>query len=58
MIKISSQEAKELNKIFKIPYGENGISVHGKSKIKGKSHYLCESKYNLKCINKIRNRAD
>lgn len=58
MIKISNIEAKELNKTFKIQYGENGISVHGKSKTKGKSHYLCESKYNIKCINKIRNRAD
>lgn len=46
MIKISCNEAKELNKLG-IKYGENGIShTHGHHK----HYYLCESEYNLRCL--------
>ena len=55
MIKVSKEEAKTLHEKYEVPYGENGISIHGKSKVKGKSHYLCESKPNMQYINEIRN---
>lgn len=54
MIKISSQKSELLNKKHGVPYGENGISIHGKFKKSGnKSHYLCESEYNLRSLLKI-----
>ena len=55
MIKVSKEEAKTLHEKYEVPYGENGISIHGKSKVKGKSHYLCESHYNKQSLNEIRN---
>ena len=56
LVKISSEESKKLNEKYGVRYGENGISIHGKFKKKnGKSHYLCESKYNLQCLREIRN---
>lgn len=52
MIKISKEEAKKLNKMG-IKYGENGIT-----KTNNHHHphyYLCESYYNMKKINMLRN---
>lgn len=51
MIKISKQEAMKLNKEYKIPFGENGIS-HSWSKYT--HYYLCEGRKNLACLDKIR----
>ena len=50
MIKISSEEAKELNKMG-VKYGENGISrTHGHKK----HYFLCESKKNIGFLNGLR----
>lgn len=53
MIKISSEEAKELNKMG-VKYGENGIShTYGHHK----SYFLCESKKNLNLLNELRQKS-
>lgn len=44
MIKIQKEVAKKLNKEYKIPYKEGGIS---KTSSKHPTYYLCESEYNL-----------
>jgi hypothetical protein len=50
LIKISSKEAKELNKLG-VNYGENGIShTHSHHK----TYFLCESKKNMYLISKLR----
>ena len=55
MVKISSKEAESLHKNYGINYGDGGISVHGRFKTRGKSHYLCESSYNMKCLQEVKN---
>lgn len=51
MINITSQEAKELNKLG-VQYGEGGISkTHNHHR---KSYYLCESRRNMSLLNKMR----
>ena len=53
MVKISSKEAKELNRLG-VPYLENGIShTHGHHK----KYFLCESKKNMYLLSKLRNRS-
>jgi hypothetical protein len=51
VIRITKQEALELNKKYKVPFGENGIS-HTYS---GRHHkyYLCEVARNLRNYSKV-----
>ena len=51
MIQITKQEALELNKKYKIPFGENGIS----RTYSGRRHkyYLCEVARNLRQYHKV-----
>ena len=51
LIKISKEEAMELNKRFNVAYGENGIS-HTYTRYQ--HYYLCENKRNMNCLEKIR----
>lgn len=52
MIKISKKERDELIKLGVVT-GENGISRTHSHNI---SYYLCESKFNLRLLNQIRNK--
>lgn len=51
MLQITKQEAIELNKRYKIPFGENGIS----RTYSGRHHkyYLCELEKNLRNYHKV-----
>lgn len=51
MVKISKNEAMVLNKVYKIPFEENGIS-HTWSKYR--HYYLCEGRKNMAYLDKIR----
>lgn len=51
LVKISKEEAMELNKRFNVAYGENGIS-HTYTRYQ--HYYLCENKRNMNCLEKIR----
>ena len=51
MVLISKAESKELNKKYKIKFGENGIS-HTYSR--NPHYYLCESPRNMGALNKLR----
>lgn len=54
MIKISKQEAKKLNEIG-VKYGEGGITKT--SNHHHRHYFLCESKFNMKKINELRNKS-
>lgn len=48
---ISKKEATTLNEEYGVRYGENGISH---TYTKSRKYYLCENKYNLNALEKIR----
>lgn len=52
MVIISKQEKDKLLAAG-VKYGENGIS-HTTSRHSGMTYYLCESRENMKLLNKIR----
>ena len=54
IITISKKEALQLNNEYGVPFGSDGIS---RTYAKHKSYFLCENKYNLNVINKIRNES-
>lgn len=57
MVKISKREAEILHEKYGVRYKDNGISstvATGKKK----RYYLCESRENMKALDKIRNHKD
>lgn len=54
IIKISKQEALKLNTEYGVPYREDGISH---TYTKHRHYFLCENRYNMNAIRKIRNES-
>ena len=52
ILEISKKLAIKLNKEYKVPFGENGIST---SKTSHKKYYICESKRNKDLLAKLSN---
>lgn len=51
IVLITKQEAMILNRKYKIPFGEDGISH---TYTKSRKYYICENKYNINALENIR----